>query len=316
MQSLRAAAAGTTTDQAAAAPTVTPQTVRDLIGAALCDRLDRETPDDKATISELADIVADWALPAHERMIRQQCADAERLIALEWAESVAWHAGTIIIPITGPDGRDAEVSLDDTAQAVLLADMLRDAAGQPTDTGPTDWGPGGTEWTVGFTYPDGQHVATLDRYTEAGARHSAATWHGDPGEHAMPLRRQVGPWVEAEQSAPLPGDAFRADLARELRDPKFRREFTAELTRIDATQTPPTTWIHEGVTYDLTQPLVDGDGDTWHHTGWSTSIDGYRTMPRFTWTDADPEEHGYRGWRLDLIDAEHGPLTQPDAPDA
>lgn len=51
---------------------VTPQTVRDLIGAALLDALERETPGNQFTHGELADIVADWALPAHERMIREQ----------------------------------------------------------------------------------------------------------------------------------------------------------------------------------------------------------------------------------------------------
>lgn len=53
---------------------VAPQVVRDLIGAALTDALDRETPDNQFTPGELADIVVDWALPVHERMIRQRVA--------------------------------------------------------------------------------------------------------------------------------------------------------------------------------------------------------------------------------------------------
>jgi hypothetical protein len=57
-----------------AAPVPTLQVVRDLIGAALYDRLDREIPGDLATINELVAAVAGWALPAHERYVRAQVA--------------------------------------------------------------------------------------------------------------------------------------------------------------------------------------------------------------------------------------------------
>lgn len=95
-------------------------------------------------------------------------------------------------------------------------------------------------------------------------------------------------------------------------------ELAAEIRRLRAAH--PTAWTDPdtGTAYDLTAPLLDADGDYWHHVGWVT-LHG-APLPLVMWSpSADRFQLGAR-WSdvsvLPRVIEDCGPLTAPPADEA
>jgi len=93
-------------------------------------------------------------------------------------------------------------------------------------------------------------------------------------------------------------DATREELAAAL----------GKIDRLNARPVAPTEWISPaGVSYDLTRPILDKDGEAWRHTGWFTNHDG-EPEPRLTFAAATQASDR----SITDIEGDYGPLAQPD----
>jgi len=82
--------------------------------------------------------------------------------------------------------------------------------------------------------------------------------------------------------------AARAWIERDPHRPETDEQLAAYLAEFAGDHKPDqataTAWTdpETGATYDLAQPLLDAEGDYWHHIGWLTPPDG--PIPLVMWS--------------------------------